>query len=475
MNKALISFTFCAISIPFLSSCNSDNNKVASLEVTCNKNSFNVDEKIYKSNLTVNAIYKNKTKTEVNDYTIEWFGNDYYTFKLNDAGEKTFTVSYKQCSASFTVKVNIEPTLDKLQFIDLTSSEPYTCKVRKMAEDPSGAIIIPDTYEKDGKTYSVTEIASEGFKGCSNIDSVYFPSTLEYIGSKAFSGCAKQSYLSGNITYKLDHCNKLTGIGPQAFSSCGASSIKLPDSVVSIGALGFYNNWLYSFTLPQSLTTIGMNAFTGNRFSTITIPKNVTSIDTEAFMVIPTMKEVKVDSESIANATSNTSIGRLFEYATSIYIKDTISLNEDSYVYKNYQQSGTSEDGYKIYSTRKFKFSITDESEKKCSISAGLGCEKNITIPSTVNIKGSDYTVNEIVDFGSVDLESVVIPSTITKIHSGAFSTNMITHSIDYAYFEVSTGWLADTTPLNQYNIENPTIAATYLTDTYAFKTWTRN
>lgn len=50
----------------------------------------------------------------------------------------------------------------------------------------SGAIVIPSTIEYGGSTYTVTAIADDAFKGNSKVTSLYIPSTVKEIGSKAF-------------------------------------------------------------------------------------------------------------------------------------------------------------------------------------------------------------------------------------------------------------------------------------------------
>ena len=51
--------------------------------------------------------------------------------------------------------------------------------------------VIPETIYFNNEKYTVTEIAQEGFKGCSNLTSVTIPSTVTKVGENAFSGCTK--------------------------------------------------------------------------------------------------------------------------------------------------------------------------------------------------------------------------------------------------------------------------------------------
>ena len=82
--------------------------------------------------------------------------------------------------------------------------------------------------------------------------------------------------VSGN-TITITGCNKsaadvvipskikgrtVTSIGRGAFSDCTSlTSVKIPDSVTSIGDVAFYGCSLTSITIPGSVTSVGLNAF----------------------------------------------------------------------------------------------------------------------------------------------------------------------------------------------------------------------
>lgn len=54
----------------------------------------------------------------------------------------------------------------------------------------SGNIIIPNTVEYNGVTYTVTAIGSSAFQSCSDLTSVIIPSSITSMGSNAFYGCS---------------------------------------------------------------------------------------------------------------------------------------------------------------------------------------------------------------------------------------------------------------------------------------------
>ena len=139
------------------------------------------------------------------------------------------------------------------------------------------------------------------FYECSGLTSITLPSSLTSIGSSAFDGC------SGLTSIDLSGCTSLTSIGNFAFNGCrGLTSITLPSSLTSIGNSTFYS--------CSGLTSI-------------TIPESVASIDGSAFSGCSNLATIYIDNSTIANGITNlSSYGYLTFYATTLYIKDTITV-----------------------------------------------------------------------------------------------------------------------------------------------------
>ena len=78
----------------------------------------------------------------------------------------------------------------------------------------------------------------------------------------------------------------ITHIGACAFYHCfNATSIEIPDTVMDIGELAFYQSGLQSVTIPNSVTRIGDHAFNScNGLTSITIPNSVTSLGVGVFV-----------------------------------------------------------------------------------------------------------------------------------------------------------------------------------------------
>ena len=174
--------------------------------------------------------------------------------------------------------------------------------------------VLPDKLERiEGGAFSSTSLTGtvqlpEGLKyvagfGSTKITKVQFPSTLEEIGSSAFSSCKSlmceialphslkriegSAFSSSAIKGNLALPEGLEYIGSSAFSSCSGltGSLTIPSGVhiiysSSFSSCGFTGN----LTLPMGLTEIQSSAFSGTKFKgELNIPSTVTTIGGSAF------------------------------------------------------------------------------------------------------------------------------------------------------------------------------------------------
>jgi len=85
--------------------------------------------------------------------------------------------------------------------------------------------------------------------------------------------------LDGQTILGIEGVNWTSGV----FQNKGIREIKLPNTLISIGARTLSGNQLTSVTIPNSVTTIGWGAFANNKLNNITIPNGVTAIEPESF------------------------------------------------------------------------------------------------------------------------------------------------------------------------------------------------
>lgn len=156
---------------------------------------------------------------------------------------------------------------------------------------PSDTGVYMKVYIEDG----VKGIGSNAFSNMEYLSEIVIedPQDLEYIGENAFAGGG----MSGGTTIttglpedteegKLDLSN-CTQIGSNAFSGCTQlEEVTLSNSLTDISAGAFRGTGLTEIDIPENVTTIGNNAFSnpnGRGFTELTIPANVTSIGNSAF------------------------------------------------------------------------------------------------------------------------------------------------------------------------------------------------
>lgn len=112
----------------------------------------------------------------------------------------------------------------------------------------------PELVEVDIGKY-ITSVSIECFKGCSNLEFIVLPSTINNIKNSAFKNCSKITRISIPSTVTL--------VGDECFFGCGLlPSSPLPPNVKK------YGNYLFSdcssiqnITIAESVTEIGSNCF----------------------------------------------------------------------------------------------------------------------------------------------------------------------------------------------------------------------
>ena len=137
----------------------------------------------------------------------------------------------------------------------------------------SGDIIIPEYV----KGYKVVEIESHAFSFCEDLTSIKLPNSLRTIGHQAF-------YKTGLESIVIP--NSVTFIDSWAFGdNSNLKSITLSENLKKIGYGVFLDcPALTSINIPNSVTSIGEFAFSGCAALTgITLPNSVTSIGKYAF------------------------------------------------------------------------------------------------------------------------------------------------------------------------------------------------
>ena len=273
---------------------------------------------------------------------------------------------------------------------------------------------------------SVTSIGKCAFSSCDSLSEIVIPSSVTSIGNYAFSRCDSLSgiVIPSSVTsignYAFSSCDSLSGIvipssvtsiGDSAFSFCRSlSEIVIPSSVTSIGDSAFsFCHSLSEIVIPSSVTSIGKCAFSGcDSLSEIVIPYSVTSIGDRAFSSCSSLSEIVIPY-------SVTSIGdRAFCGCSSlkyIYIpKSVIGLNGNPFA----EWKGKLEC---LSPNFIYEDDILFNKDKSRIISFRNQNIESYVIPSSVT------SIGDLAFYSCRSLSEIVIPSSVTSIGKCAFSS----------------------------------------------------
>jgi hypothetical protein len=132
-------------------------------------------------------------------------------------------------------------------------------------------------FEKDSQ---ITEIGTDAFSGCSNLESIDIPGIVTNLGSNCFNGCTNLKSVSFGSN------SQLKNIRDSAFKNCtGLTSINIPDGVTEFGWLAFENcTGLTSINIPAGVTRLDGGCFKNcTGLTSINIPAGVTHLDAGCF------------------------------------------------------------------------------------------------------------------------------------------------------------------------------------------------
>lgn len=153
-----------------------------------------------------------------------------------------------------------------------------------------GAIKLPETTEKDGKTYRVTGLkggdGTGAFQGNTDITSVDLGSTLTAINDHAFKDCINLESVTGG--------SSVNWIGGWAFEHSGLKYFTWPKKMSYIADGVFFNcPNLITVALPQGLEKINKYAFQHCKsLQYLTLPASVTLDDEQPLEDTPSMREL---------------------------------------------------------------------------------------------------------------------------------------------------------------------------------------
>ena len=332
---------------------------------------------------------------------------------------------------------------------------------RTKYSDYKGDIVIPESVTYNGLEYQVTSISDYAFVDCYDMKSIVLPDAITFIGASAFSGCMSLNELRlpeqlryiGD--YALRNCCRLHGIViPQGldsipdgvFYNCvNIEEIRFPEGVRYIGAGVFEHcTRLESIHFPGTLEMIGnFNLL----YFQLDCP-NLSNVYIEA-SVPPVQKKkrgIYMEDEHPEErfkrwwpCVLHVPAGTKYLYSESDgwnYFKSTVEFDLSSGPDYGYSLSDDVKYANPFYdfNSRKFDnlheidgitYSILSEDDRTCCVAVNRYIlHGNVTIPGTVMIDGSDYTVVSVSSSGllpALRLEGITLPNTLKSIDADAF------------------------------------------------------
>jgi len=168
-------------------------------------------------------------------------------------------------------------------------SENDNCCAFQIDKTVEGDVVIPETVDYKGISYSVVAIVNKG-EANKKMVSCHIPDSVRFLGSGAFSGCLNLK--------NIDLPHTLEEIGDSAFSETAISQIELPEGIVAIPAFTFCAcENLEQIVIPESVKSIGKSAFKRcSKLAAVTFPEKLEEIREEAFWMCSALKQVSIPS-----------------------------------------------------------------------------------------------------------------------------------------------------------------------------------
>ena len=255
-------------------------------------------------------------------------------------------------------------------------------------------VTILGTVTIDGSKYTVKEIGAGAFRDCNSLDTLVIETGVETIGKYAFAYCHHLKSISIPEGVKT--------IGEYAFQSCGS-----------------WSGGKQKLTLPSTLTSIGEYAFSEMSYLSIVTSKIKTpfEIGQNVFCRGWYWEENDVQVFNKSSAT--------------LYVPDGTKSAYEAIAGWN-MFADIVEGELKEATVDGLTYSYLVGKGNATVISGDYSEMKEVTIPGSVTIDGSSYTVKEIgADaFRNCSIETLVVQNGVDVIGEGAFRYNYSLHSV---------------------------------------------
>ena len=241
-------------------------------------------------------------------------------------------VSLFVCLLAASASAEVITYKDTTMQFDLKSDGTAEFITANRTECTEKEIIIPSIIEYGGNEYTVTKLADrsigyqDGNYSNKYVEYVYVPSTVTSFGSQLFRNCPnlKKIKIDASLTtidgyimagnpnleeVDLSGMANLTTISGYAAQACSKlTTVKLPNTVETIGDKAFQDCAVTYINFPSSLKSIGSNCFQNADFAKVVIPKSVTTLSSAAFHMTNNLKTVVFANPDISGYSSSNSL-----------------------------------------------------------------------------------------------------------------------------------------------------------------------
>ena len=289
------------------------------------------------------------------------------------------------------------------------------------------------------ETYQGTTITRIGNFSSNTLKKVKIHANITIINDKAFSGCTKLEYV--NIPSSVQN------IGIGAFENCIAlKNVMINGNITEIKDFTFYNCIeLYGVSLPNTVKIIGKNAFDGCiKMEGFSMPTNIVNIEDFAFANCRLIDNISfgynlysIGNEAFKNCKSlegiliPASVNKLgdfvFKNCSNLVSFVILDNNELSYVgenilygtriHNNFESGLFSTGGWIIFSKGDIGYLNLDN-----NVSVKAFYENANTI-TEFNIKNGVKYILDYAFYG-IQMDTLILPSSILKIGNFAFFGN---------------------------------------------------
>ncbi len=326
-------------------------------------------------------------------------------------------------------RVSITDFQTPLAYGDVTAHGSATIKSINVVEYTKDGFHMPSFIKYDGKTYVVTAIADNAFKGSNLVfGNVTFPSYLNKIGSYAFY----RTRIYGDLVFP----STLTSLGEHSFNDCrGILSVKLPAGIDTIPNSAFYRcQSLVKVEAPASIKYFKNNCFSYClALQSVPLGTGTLEVGSQAFISCKAIESV--DLTSVTTLSSEA----FKDCLTLEKVTFPVTLDYSSSVFTN------------CVSLKKF---IVPSGATKLAVEDGVlynkdkttiyRCPPNNKISSII-IPDSVKTISADAFYNVTTLTRVKVGSGVTSIGNNAFrNTSVFTFYIPDTVTSLGTYVLAD-------------------------------